>query len=312
MAVQIAFNQADISRARLQFTCRRSAPVTPPPWCIIDGQVHVWAPPTPERPWRADADIMLQRADPLGVDELSAAMDSAGVGRAILVPPMWEGPRNDLALAAAAREPGRYAVMGRLDVEHPWSAEDLARWQAVPGMLGARLAFNRGDKRAQLERAAARGFFAAAEIAGLPLMLFVPGLVPEIGGIAARHPGLRIIIDHLALDADDRGRDLGEATAALHHLKGLANVAVKASALPCFVADPPGFDRIRPLVYDMIESFGADRVFWGSDLSRLPCAYGDLVRFFTDDLDQLSDAERRLLLGEGIGRWLDWPIAAAL
>jgi hypothetical protein len=46
-------------------------------------------------------------------------------------------------------------------------------------------------------------------------------------------------------------------------------------------------------------------VFWGSDLSRLPCGYGELVRFFSN-LDLISEAERRLLLGEGLRQWLAW------
>ena len=40
-------------------------------------------------------------------------MDAAGVARVVIVPPSWEGDRNDLALEAARLHPDRFAVMGR-------------------------------------------------------------------------------------------------------------------------------------------------------------------------------------------------------
>ena len=44
-------------------------------------------------------------AAPFSKDDLLAEMDAAGVDRAVIVPPSWEGDRNDLALAAARRIP---------------------------------------------------------------------------------------------------------------------------------------------------------------------------------------------------------------
>ena len=42
-----------------------------------------------------------RRAEPLTPEGLLREMETAGVARAVLVPPGWEGSRNDLALAAA-------------------------------------------------------------------------------------------------------------------------------------------------------------------------------------------------------------------
>ena len=71
---------------------------------IVDAQVHVWAANTPERPWPHDA-AKPQRDVPLCPDELLREMDAAGVDRTVMVPPIWEGRRNDLALAAAQAHP---------------------------------------------------------------------------------------------------------------------------------------------------------------------------------------------------------------
>lgn len=65
---------------------------------IVDGQVHIWAASTPERPWPARH--APHRPVPYGKDDLLRDMDEAGVARAVLVPPSWEGERNDLVLEA--------------------------------------------------------------------------------------------------------------------------------------------------------------------------------------------------------------------
>jgi predicted TIM-barrel fold metal-dependent hydrolase len=89
---------------------------------IVDAQVHTWAASTPERPWPDGVEP--HRPVPLGTHDLLREMDAAGVDRAVIVPPSWEGGRNDLALAAARSDPDRYAVMGRipLDALPTWAA----------------------------------------------------------------------------------------------------------------------------------------------------------------------------------------------
>ena len=72
-------------------------------------------------------------------------MDAAGVDRTIIVPPAFEGDRNDLALAAAQAHPDRFAVMGRIDIEAPDVRGSLASWRSQPGMLGLRVTFSTPD-----------------------------------------------------------------------------------------------------------------------------------------------------------------------
>ena len=85
---------------------------------IVDSQVHIWAANTPERPWPPGRH-QPHRAVPFQKQDLIREMDAAGVHRAIIVPPSWEGDRNDLGLDAARSHPERLAVMGRFDTEAP-------------------------------------------------------------------------------------------------------------------------------------------------------------------------------------------------
>jgi L-fuconolactonase len=91
---------------------------------IVDAQVHIWGADTPERPW-PQGRSRPHRPQPFTAEDLLREMDAAGVARAVLVPPSWEGDRNDLALAAAAAYPDRFAVMGR----PPLLPEPLTKWR---------------------------------------------------------------------------------------------------------------------------------------------------------------------------------------
>jgi predicted TIM-barrel fold metal-dependent hydrolase len=72
-------------------------------------------------------------------------MDEAGVDRAIIVPPSWEGDRNDYALDAAGARPDRFRVMGRIALKDKRAPHLLAAWKQQPGMLGVRLTFLRAQ-----------------------------------------------------------------------------------------------------------------------------------------------------------------------
>jgi L-fuconolactonase len=59
---------------------------------IVDAQVHIWGENTPQRPWPARHQP--HRAVPLAKETLLREMDTAGVARAVIVPPSWEGERT--------------------------------------------------------------------------------------------------------------------------------------------------------------------------------------------------------------------------
>ncbi|OWT77089.1 MULTISPECIES: amidohydrolase [unclassified Achromobacter] len=272
---------------------------------IVDSQVHIWAASTPERPWPARH--APHREPPLGPDELLRLMDRAGVDGAILVPPSWEGERNDLVLAAAARHPTRFAAMGRLDPGDPDLSARLAGWREQPGMLGLRFSLHRPGMAQALENGAMDAVWQGAERHGVPVMLLLPqARMPVIGTIAARYPGLRLVLDHLGVPSsvpvEQRFRDMD----ALLALAAYPNVAVKASALPCLSLMPyPHPDLAAPLRLTFA-AFGARRMFWGSDLSRLPCSYRAAVDMLPHALPDLDAEDRAWVMGKGICEWLGW------
>jgi len=49
-------------------------------------------------------------------------------------------------------------------------------------------------------------------------------------------------------------------------------------------------------------------VFWGTDLSHLPCPYEQAVTMFTEELKDLSASDKDWVMGRGLAEWLDWPL----
>jgi predicted TIM-barrel fold metal-dependent hydrolase len=275
---------------------------------VVDSQVHIWAADTPDRPWPPGRAHQAHRPGPFSKDDLLGEMARAGVDRVVIVPPSWEGDRNDLALAAARAHPDRFAVMGRLALERPESRALLADWKRQPGMLGLRFTFHTAIQKPWLRDGTADWVWPAAERAGLPVMVFAPGSLAQVDGIAARHPGLRLVIDHLALGGSLKG---AAAFAGLDDLLALArhpNVAVKASALPCYSAEPYPYRDLHPHIRRVHDAFGPRRVFWGTDLTRLPCPYRQAITLFTEELGWLSASDRDWIMGRGVCEWLGWPL----
>jgi predicted TIM-barrel fold metal-dependent hydrolase len=270
---------------------------------IVDAQVHIWGADTPDRPWPAIGHSYAHRDMPLGAEDLLREMDAAGVDRVVIVPPSWEGDRNDLALEAARAHPDRFAVMGRLKL-YPVAPDTLARWRDQPGLLGLR--FTVRPEHTWLADGSADWVWQGAQAHGLPVMISCPGALPLIDTLAGRYPGLRLVIDHLALI---RTKDAA-AFADLPALLALAqrpNVAAKASALPCFSSDAYPYRNIHGYIRQVFDAFGPLRMFWGTDLTRLPCSYRQAATLFTEHLPFLTASDKEWVMGRALCAWLGWP-----
>jgi predicted TIM-barrel fold metal-dependent hydrolase len=269
---------------------------------IVDAQVHIWSADTPERPWPKGRSHP-HRPQPFSKDDLLNEMDAAGVARVVIVPPSWEGDRNDLALQAARLHPDRFAVMGRPPIE-PRPLDD---WCEQPGMLGLRVTSNTAEARSLFDDPEA-WVWNEAERAALPVMVSPSGLLPQVDRIAQRHPQLKLVVDHLALlRAKDNAAfdDLSK----LLRLARLPNVAVKASALPAYSSHDYPYYNLHPYLRRVFDAFGPRRMFWGTDLTRLPCTYRQAITMFTQELPWLSTTDQEFVMGRAVCDWLGWPLA---
>ncbi|HEX3170769.1 MAG TPA: amidohydrolase family protein [Burkholderiales bacterium] len=274
---------------------------------VVDSQVHIWGADTPERPWPKRAPP--QRPIPLGADDLLREMNEAGVDRVIIVPPSWEGDRNDLGVAAAAAHPNRYAVMGRLDPQDPKSRGQLAMWRKQPGMLGLRFTFHIPELVMLLTEGHMDWVWGDAEKYGVPIYVLVPQpLVHLIDKVAHKYPGLKLTMDHLSIPS---GKKDAEAFKDLDLLLAIAkrpNVAAKVSALPCYSTAKYPYTELHGHIRRAYDAFGPQRLFWGSDQSRSPIPYRQQVTMFTEEIPWLTANDKDWIMGRGVCEWLGWKI----
>ncbi len=274
---------------------------------IVDAQVHIWAASTPARPWPARH--APHRPQPFSQQDLLKEMQAAGVDRAIIVPPSWEGERNDLALAAAAAHPNRFAIMGRIDPCLPESRARIAGWRTQPGMLGMRFTFHMPPFKEMLSDGSLDWLWSSAEKAGVPIMLLMHQQnSPLVDRIAVQYPKLKLVIDHMAVPPGPRGHDAFTEIDQLLKLAARPNIAVKASGIPALALDAYPYTSLHPYLRAVYDAFGAQRVFWGTDLTRLPCSYRQALTMFTEELPWLSEADKEWTMGRGVCEWLGWNV----
>ena len=287
---------------------------------IVDSQVHIWGAHTPERPWPRWAvgtpdkprNVAL-RPVPVSADDVLADMKVAGIDRAVIVPPAFEGDRNDLALEAAQRYPDRFAVMGRfegrMEIDTPSSREQVAHWRERPGMLGMRLTFKAPPHRPIIAERRADWLWEECEKAGVPIMILIDyDQAPIVDSIAERYPGLKLMLDHLCLVTHKKD---AEAFAGLDDVLALArrpNVAVKASALPCYSSASYPYRNLFPYLRRVYDAYGPQRMFWGTDHARLPCTYQQALTMFSEEIPWLSEEDKEWVLGRGVCEWMGWKL----
>jgi predicted TIM-barrel fold metal-dependent hydrolase len=267
---------------------------------IIDAQVHIWnaGNPSPHH--------LRGRPDPFTVDDLQREMEAAGVDGAVLAPPSWDPNGNQPSLDAAKTSPNRFAVTGDLDWRAAPDPQRLENWRRS-GMRGLRLIFNTPDKQSALTNGTVEWIWQTAERVDLPIMLLVPGALAHVAQIGDRHPHLRLCVDHLGIPRGAKDAAAFEHLPTLLALARRPNISVKAGGIPSYsTIDTYPYPSLQAPLRQVYDAFGPERIFWASDLTRMTCPYREVVTLFSEAIPWLSPADRRLILGESVCRWLGW------
>lgn len=276
---------------------------------IVDMQVHLWEAETPDRP---QLKVRAFRTEPYEAEKMLPLMDSAGVDRVVIVPPMLMGYDNRYALECAAKWPDRFGVMGRFDPIAPDFKEKLAGWLDQPGMLGIRLPFHANERARWGNDRAAEPFFAEAERLGIPVALFASDSLSHVDPVAKQYPGLTIILDHLGLPLIEPGevnkhRELDKLVA----LAQFPNVNAKISAIALHANEKYPYADMHPIVEAAYKAYGRDRLMWGSDWTQTLTfnigTYNQDVDWFRLGCTFIPEDDRRAILGENACRILKWP-----
>ena len=271
---------------------------------ITDAQVHLWL-PKPGQPLPQGSGTE-QHPEGHSPDDLMSEMAEAGVDRAVIVPP-GALCSNEEAQGFCRAHPGRLALMGVIDPEQPGVRDELPAWMSRPYMLGARLSFSSGGvMKPSFDDGTLDWFWSDAERLQIPLMILVGGMAGRTYAIAERHPGLKLIIDHMARPSRAAGAGSWKDLDDLLRLAKLPNVYVKLTSAPNYSDKPYPYSDIHRYLRQIYEAFGPRRLMWGTDLTRLRGTYRECLLLFLEGLTFLNDDDREWILGKTLAETLEW------
>ncbi|MCX6503422.1 MAG: amidohydrolase family protein [Microbacterium sp.] len=216
-------------------------------------------------------------------------MDRAGVDAAVLVSP-WLNYLADASysLEVAAAYPGRFAVVAPIDLTRADPAGIVDDLIAHPHGAGLRQMLWSPASREAVRDGRLDDVFNRMEDAGVPLCLALGGGTAEAVWIASRFPALPVLIDHLGLPASPAPPAPGEPFATLADILALSdypNVQVKVTGMPALSHQPYPYTDLRDALRRLIDSFGPERVLWGTDWTRVHAFHT-----YQEGVDWIADA----------------------
>ena len=268
---------------------------------IIDAQVHIWSQTV------VPTSGLHRKVQKFTAEELLKEMDEAGVDAALIHPPSgWDPDAQAMAIEAVKKYPDRFAIMGQFPLQNADNRKLIYGWRNQPGMMGLRWPLLLEEQQKWLHDGSLDWLWPAAEKEGLPIAMMGGLFLKKFREIAEEHPNLKVIVDHCGLNR--RGQDAD----AFIHLDGLAamaklpNVAVKATGAPHYSTQGYPFRNIQDGLHRIFDAYGPDRLFWGTDITRMPCTYRQCVTFFTEELPWLKGQDQEKVMGRSLARWIGW------
>ncbi|MCT9819611.1 amidohydrolase family protein [Microbacterium sp. W1N] len=234
---------------------------------VIDAHQHVWDPARAAYDWLTADLAPIDTA--MSFDDVAPELDAAGVDATVQVQSADNPEDTALMRESAARHPQVVGIVGYAPLHDPdATAATLAAWAGDPLMVGVRTLIHnqpdddwllRGDVDASL------GLLAAADLS-FDIVAVRPRHLELVSVVAERHPGLRIVIDHLGhppVGTDDREPWKSLIARAAEHPQVHAKVSGLYAATGDMAAWTP--DAIRPFTDHALDVFGADRLMYGGD-----------------------------------------------
>lgn len=268
---------------------------------IVDAQIHLWATGLPSNKAHIQETSFTAK-------QAITLMDEAGVHAAIIHPPSWDPKSHELALAAVNDYPNRFAIMGTLPLNRAISEKEIPSWKNNV-VLGLRYTLLEEPHRSWIADGSLDWLWKIAEEEKIPISMLVTDSLVELQNIAERHPELRLTIDHLGGRGGNTKLKDNDAMEHIPNLLKLAkypNVAVKATGAPGYSGEAYPYPIMQGYLEQIYDAFGPHRIFWGTDITKMPCSWKDCITMFTEEARWLDENDRALVMGDAICAWWGW------
>jgi predicted TIM-barrel fold metal-dependent hydrolase len=180
----------------------------------------------------------------------------------------------------------------------------MREFATIPAIKGVRLTFHRPIDRNWMIDGTCDWIWPFAEELDTKIIVHAPIWKAELGAIAERHPGLKLIIDHMGILARSVDDAIGYWVSETADLHVHPDISVKVSAVPGYSTHPYPYDNVNKYVRETVEKMGPERCYWGTDITRLTghgLTYKDTIDQFTKHMG-LTDEQLEWVMGRGLSR----------
>jgi L-fuconolactonase len=263
----------------------------------VDAHQHFWDLETGQYSWPTAAEAPIHRT--FAPEDLAPALRAAAIDATVVVQATDSLADTDAMLDAGSRHPWIAGVVGWLPLEDRPAAErqldarggrlcgvrHLIHWEPDPAWL------LRPDVQAGLD-------LLAEQRLPFDVVAVFPDHLSLVPAVAAAHPELVLVIDHLA-KPPFRSHGWDRWVKDIRRAAKRPTVCAKVSGLD--TAAGPGWtvDELRPAWEIALDAFGPDRLMFGSDwpVCRLVSSYGEVVSAARQLVAELTPSERDRVLG---------------
>ncbi len=263
---------------------------------LVDAHQHYWNPARGDYGWMPSDHPILTRV--YGPADLQPHLEAAGIGHTVLVQAAESIEETEYMLGIADATPSVAGVVGWIDFENTAHRKQLERLARHPKFKGVRPMIQDIPDVDWMLRDDVRWAYDA--VADLDLAFDALGFPQHLDNfltVFARHPKMRVVVDHCMKP------QIGAHTEArfAHWAERMARIAGETGAFCKFsgiiteASEDWSVDALRPYAEHILKSFGPERVMWGSDwpVCRLRGEYDawhDAARTLTAHLSEVEQA----------------------
>jgi L-fuconolactonase len=269
---------------------------------IVDPHVHVWK-HDPAFPWAPETKKPPERdATPEMLLEL---MHANGVSRTVLIQYIGYRWDNRYAAAAVKKYPQYFQAVARVNPEDPVAPDQLSQ-RVEEGFRGVRISPAADAAGDWIRGPLMQPLWKRCEDLRTSLSILTPAArLPDLIPLLDRHPGLTVVIDHMADCPIDQPAQL----APLLEFRRYPKLFVKVSHTWSLSREEYPYRDTWRQVKKLYDAFGPQRLMWGTDwpLVENHCGYAKALAIVRDHLDFLNDDDRHWMLGRTPEKV--WPFA---
>jgi hypothetical protein len=282
---------------------------------IIDAHMHLWArargrqgllPIVPLRYGMVRVGTRVVQGMPTWFRDCSnhadlavAAMDEAGVSKAVITQEYMDGNQNRYLRKVTRKYPGRFFAHGLLDFTRPAGLKkEMARLvrMGFHGVKCPAMFLPEMSPPVRLDEPALMEIWEEMESRGMVLSIdMAAGVVqvPEMRRVLARFPRLKVAIGHFGMVG--AGGWMNQIRLAEH----------ESAFIECggiiwrFRTEGPPFRKAQAAIRSAVAAIGPRKIMWGSDYPRtmVDFTYRQSLDFVLHGCDFLSSAAKAAFLG---------------